>query len=74
MKLCPVFLSLHCKDHLKSHYNFFGRIFVTLYFVEIFNLIGFANNTTCDITLHNDFLISFVCLKAVKLLHINEET
>ena len=37
------------------------------------HFIGYANNT-CDITLHNDFWESFIYLKVIKLLHINEET
>ena len=51
----PMVGPLHCKDHLKSQYNLFGRIFVTLFFVETLNFIGHANNTMCDATLHNDF-------------------
>ena len=43
-----------CKDRLKSQYNFFCRVFVTLILVE-FNLIAYANNTTCDVTMHNAF-------------------
>ena len=39
------FITLDCKDHFKSEYNFFSRIFVTVYFVAIFNFIGYANNT-----------------------------
>ena len=40
MKICPLLFSLlHCEDHLKSLYNFFGGIFVTVFFVEIFNFI-----------------------------------
>ena len=35
--------------------NFFGRIFVTVFFVEIFNFMGYANKTTRDIKMHNDF-------------------
>ena len=31
----------------KITYN--RRIFITVFFVEIFNFIGYANNTTCDI-------------------------
>ena len=54
-KFCPVFSWLHCKGHLKSQYNFFCRIFVTPFLVEIFRFIAYANNTTCDVTLHNDF-------------------
>ena len=53
--LDPVFFSLHFKDHFKQQYNFFGRIFVAVFFVKIFNFIGYANNTTCDIASHNDF-------------------
>ena len=49
-KLCLVFSSLHCKDHLKSLHNYFGRIFETVLFVEIFTFIRYANNTTGDIT------------------------
>ena len=63
MKFCPVNTGLHCKDHLKSH--FFGRIFISVFFVEIFNFIGYANITTCDIPLHNDL--------KVKLFNISEE-
>ena len=40
MKVCPVFSWLHWKDHnikIKSQYKFFGRIFVTVFFDEIFN-------------------------------------
>ena len=25
----------NCKEHLKSQYNFFGRIFVTVFFIDI---------------------------------------
>ena len=52
--LSSIFL-LHWKDHLKSQYNFFGRIFVSVFFVKIFNFIGCANYTTCDITVHDAF-------------------
>ena len=55
----------------QNHNNFLGGIFVALVFVEIFNFIGYANNTTCDITLH-DFRKSFVYLKVVKLFNTNE--
>ena len=34
---------LHCKDHLNLKYNFFGRIFVTHLFVEIFNIIRYMH-------------------------------
>ena len=30
-------------------------IFVTVFFVEIFNSIGYVKTTTCDITLHNEY-------------------
>ena len=36
---------LHFKDHLNSQYNFFVRIFLTVFFVKIFNLIRYVNNT-----------------------------
>ena len=49
-KLCPVFSSLHCNDHLKSLHNYFGRIFESVLFVETFTFIRYANNTTGDIT------------------------
>ena len=49
-KLCPVFSWLHCNDHLKSLHNYFGRIFETVLFVEIFTFIRYANNTTGDIS------------------------
>ena len=45
---------MRCKDHLNSQYTFFGRIFVTVSVVEIFNVIRYANNTMCDITLRNE--------------------
>ena len=45
---------MRCKDHLNSQYSFFGRIFETVSVVEIFNFIGYANNTMCDITLHDE--------------------
>ena len=51
---CQVFSGLHWKHNLNSQYNLFCRIFVTLLLVETFNFIGYANYTTCDITLHND--------------------
>ena len=54
-KFCSVLSCLHCKDHSKSQYSFFGKIFVAVFLVEMFNSIGYASNTTCDITLHNDF-------------------
>ena len=38
----------------KSKYNFLYRIFVTVFFVEIFNFFRYSNSTTCDITLHNE--------------------
>ena len=64
-KFCLAFPWLHCKDHLKLQYNFFGRVFVTVFLVEIFNLDGYTNNhTTCDITLHNDFQKSCIYLRA----------
>ena len=53
--LVPMKRWLHCKDHLKSQYNFFCRTFVTPFLFEIFSFIVYANSTTCDITLHNDF-------------------
>ena len=31
-KFCNLFFGLHCKDHLKSQKNFFGRNLVTLFF------------------------------------------
>ena len=37
---------------LEAKYNFFGKFFVTVFFVEISNFIGYANTTTCDIKLH----------------------
>ena len=46
---------LHYKGHFELQSNFFGGIFVTVFFVEIFNFIEYANNTTRDITLHDDF-------------------
>ena len=45
-KFCPVFSKWHCKDHLKSQYNFLDRIFVTLFIVVIFSIIRYTNNTT----------------------------
>ena len=60
-KFCPVF----CKNNLNSQYNFFGGIFMTPFLVEIFNFIGYTNNTTCNITLHND-LKSFIYLTVIK--------
>ena len=48
-------------------FSFFGINFVTLFFVEIFNYIRYANITTCDIRLHNDFREIFIYLKVVKL-------
>ena len=56
-EFCPVFSRLHYKDHVKSQYNFFGRIFVTLFFGKLFNVIGYANNTTCDITLQKALFV-----------------
>ena len=58
-----------------SQYHFFGRIFVIVelcVFPEIFNFIGYTNNTKRDIALHNvnDFWKSFIYLKVVKLLNI----
>ena len=54
LKVPKVFSRLHWKDNLNSQYIFFCRIFVTVSFVSIFKFIDYANNTTCDITLHND--------------------
>ena len=54
-KFCPALSWLHCKSDLKWQHNFFGRIFATLFFVEISDFIRLANNT-CDITLHNECL------------------
>ena len=53
MKFCPVFFyCIACKDHVFSQYNVFGRMFVTdVFFVELFNFIRYANNTTYDIVL-----------------------
>ena len=34
---------------------FSDRISVVVFFIEIFNFIGYANNKTCDITLHYNF-------------------
>ena len=48
------FCRLHFKDHLRLQYNFFGRIFVTLFLVEIFNFIRCKNSTTTDVMLYND--------------------
>ena len=45
------FLDCIAKITINSQYNFFGRIFVTVLLVEIFNFIGYASNTTCDITI-----------------------
>ena len=36
-------------------YNIFGRISLTLFLLEIFNFIPYANYTTYDITVHNTF-------------------
>ena len=37
----PIIISLIAlENHLKSQYYFFGRIFATLFFVEIFNVIA----------------------------------
>ena len=57
---------------LKLQYHFFGRIFVAVFHVEILNFIGYANNTACHIALHNDFQKSFIYLKVVDLLNVNE--
>ena len=54
LDLTSIFL-IALKRHLNSQYNFFCRIFVTVFFVAIFNFIGNRNNATCDITLHNEF-------------------
>ena len=45
------FFLLHCKGHLNSQHNFFdfSRIFVTLFLVKIFNIIRYANDTTCSL-------------------------
>ena len=61
--LSNVFL-LHCKDHLKWQCNLFGRIFVTPFLLEIFNFIRYANNTTCDIMVHNNFLKIIINLES----------
>ena len=37
-EFCPAFSWLHCKDNLKSQYNFFGRNFVTVFFDEILDM------------------------------------
>ena len=37
-KICSVFSWLHCADQLGSQYNFFCRIFVTPFLVEVLNL------------------------------------
>ena len=51
-----------------AQYNFFGKMFVTVFFVKIFNFIAHANNTMCNIALHNDFRESFN-----DALNINED-
>ena len=48
-------------------------MFVTRFLAEIFCLLGYANNTTCDITLHNDIWKSFNYFEVARVLHINEE-
>ena len=45
----------------------------TPFLIEIFCIHGHANNTRCNITLHNDFWKSFIYFKVVELLHINKE-
>ena len=48
-RFCPVFSSLHCKDHLNTQYNFFDR---ALFLVEIFNFFYMHD------TLHDKCLYS----------------
>ena len=43
-------------------------------FDDIFNFIGCANSTMCDLTLHKWWLVrSYIFVQVVKLLRINEE-
>ena len=58
-KFCPTIYWLHCKDHLKSQDKLFYRISLTLFLLEIFNFIRYANYTSYDITVHNNF--SSIC-------------
>ena len=41
-------LFIDCKDRLKSQCNVLGRISLTLFLLEIFNLIRYANYTIYD--------------------------
>ena len=45
----------------------------TSFLIEIFCILKHANDTTCDITLHNDFWKSFIYFKVIELLHINTD-
>ena len=57
MKFGPVFSWLHCKKYLKSQYNFFSRIFVTVFLARYSTLFSMhASNIMRDITLHNECL------------------
>ena len=56
-KFSPTIFLLHWKDHLKSLYNFFDRIFVTALLFEIFNFILFENYLTSDVILHSERLL-----------------
>ena len=47
---------LHWEGQLKWLYNFFGRIYVTPFLVQISNFIGYANNTTTDVILYNEYI------------------
>ena len=54
-EIYKVFPQLHCEDHLKSQYSCFSRIFGHSFLVMIFCILGYANDTAFDLTLHNDF-------------------
>ena len=56
--ICLLFSWLHCKDHLKSQYNFVYKIFVTSFLVEMFSFIGYETiqraTSHCIITFEKD--------------------
>ena len=58
----PTVFLWHWEDQFQQQYNFFGRIFAPPFVLEIFNFIGYAENTTTDVILYNGVALRLLIL------------
>ena len=61
--ITPSFYDCIVKDTQNDWITSFCRILLTFFILKLFNFVRYANNTTNDITLHNEFLENISCFE-----------